>query len=139
MLGMAVGTGNIWRFPRIVATNGGGSFLFAWVIFLLLWSVPLILVEFAIGKATLTQLTAGAQWGGQAYSEIVFFKDKKTLDNFKANNVEFSAQASAVAVAAGASADADYEEGVAVFTMTKGGLMLEASLGGQKFSYEPFE
>jgi NSS family neurotransmitter:Na+ symporter len=52
MLGMAVGTGNIWRFPRIVATNGGGSFLFAWVIFLLVWSVPLILVEFAIGKAT---------------------------------------------------------------------------------------
>lgn len=50
MLGMAVGTGNIWRFPRIAATNGGGSFLIAWVVFLLLWSVPLILVEFAIGK-----------------------------------------------------------------------------------------
>jgi NSS family neurotransmitter:Na+ symporter len=52
MLGMAVGTGNIWRFPRIAATNGGGSFLVAWVVFLLLWSVPLILVEFAMGKAT---------------------------------------------------------------------------------------
>jgi NSS family neurotransmitter:Na+ symporter len=52
MLGMAVGTGNIWRFPRIVASNGGGSFLIAWVVFLLLWSVPLILVEFAMGKAT---------------------------------------------------------------------------------------
>jgi NSS family neurotransmitter:Na+ symporter len=52
MLGMAVGTGNIWRFPRIAANNGGGSFLVAWVIFLLLWSVPLILVEFAIGKHT---------------------------------------------------------------------------------------
>ncbi|HSG82351.1 MAG TPA: sodium-dependent transporter, partial [Gemmatimonadota bacterium] len=52
MLGMAVGTGNIWRFPRIVASNGGGSFLVAWVVFLLLWSVPLIIVEFAIGKAT---------------------------------------------------------------------------------------
>jgi NSS family neurotransmitter:Na+ symporter len=51
MLGMAVGTGNIWRFPRIAATNGGGSFLVAWVVFLLLWSVPLILVEFAMGKA----------------------------------------------------------------------------------------
>jgi neurotransmitter:Na+ symporter, NSS family len=50
MLGMAVGTGNIWRFPRVVANNGGGSFLVAWVIFLLLWSVPLILVEFAIGR-----------------------------------------------------------------------------------------
>src|SRR5690606_7924680 len=51
MLGMAVGTGNIWRFPRIAATNGGGSFLIAWVCFLLLWSVPLILTEFAMGKA----------------------------------------------------------------------------------------
>jgi NSS family neurotransmitter:Na+ symporter len=52
MLGMAVGTGNIWRFPRIVARNGGGSFLVAWVVFLLLWSIPLILVEFSLGKAT---------------------------------------------------------------------------------------
>ncbi len=52
MLGMAVGTGNIWRFPRIVATSGGGSFLVAWVVFLLIWSVPLILVEFAMGRAT---------------------------------------------------------------------------------------
>jgi NSS family neurotransmitter:Na+ symporter len=49
-LGMAVGTGNIWRFPRIVATNGGGSFLVAWVVFLLLWSIPLMVVEFAFGK-----------------------------------------------------------------------------------------
>lgn len=52
MLGMAVGTGNIWRFPRVAASNGGGSFLVAWVVFLLLWSVPLILVEFAMGKHT---------------------------------------------------------------------------------------
>jgi SNF family Na+-dependent transporter len=52
MLGMAVGTGNIWRFPRVAATNGGGSFLVAWVVFLLLWSIPLILVEFWMGKAT---------------------------------------------------------------------------------------
>ncbi|MGH7476184.1 MAG: sodium-dependent transporter [Longimicrobiales bacterium] len=52
MLGMAVGTGNIWRFPRIAASNGGGSFLVAWVVFLLLWSIPLILVEFAMGKST---------------------------------------------------------------------------------------
>ena len=50
MLGMAVGTGNIWRFPRIAASNGGGTFLVAWVMFLLIWSVPLILVEFALGK-----------------------------------------------------------------------------------------
>jgi SNF family Na+-dependent transporter len=51
MLGMAVGTGNIWRFPRIAAANGGGSFLVAWVCFLLLWSIPLLLVEFSMGKA----------------------------------------------------------------------------------------
>lgn len=51
MLGMAVGTGNIWRFPREAATNGGGSFLIPWVVFLLLWSVPLLLVEFAMGRA----------------------------------------------------------------------------------------
>ena len=50
MLGMAVGTGNIWRFPRVAATNGGGSFLIAWAIFLLVWSVPLMMVEFAMGK-----------------------------------------------------------------------------------------
>ncbi len=52
MLGMAVGTGNIWRFPRIAATNGGGSFLVAWVVFLIAWSVPLLILEFAIGKGT---------------------------------------------------------------------------------------
>jgi NSS family neurotransmitter:Na+ symporter len=59
MLGMAVGTGNIWRFPRIVAGNGGGSFLVAWVVFLFLWSVPLILLEFALGKG-LRRGTVGA-------------------------------------------------------------------------------
>ena len=52
MLGMAVGTGNIWRFPRIAASNGGGTFLVAWVVFLLAWSVPLLVLEFAMGKAT---------------------------------------------------------------------------------------
>lgn len=50
MLGMAVGTGNIWRFPRIAASNGGGSFLVAWVVFLLAWSVPLLILEFGMGK-----------------------------------------------------------------------------------------
>ncbi|MEX2526922.1 MAG: sodium-dependent transporter [Gemmatimonadota bacterium] len=52
MLGMAVGTGNIWRFPRIAASNGGGSFLVAWVVFLLVWSIPLLLLEFGMGKGT---------------------------------------------------------------------------------------
>ena len=52
MLGMAVGTGNIWRFPRIAAKNGGGEFLVAWIAFLLLWSVPLILLELGLGRKT---------------------------------------------------------------------------------------
>ena len=51
-IGIAVGTGNIWRFSRVVAQNGGGSFLIPWVIFLLLWSVPLIIAEITIGKST---------------------------------------------------------------------------------------
>ena len=74
-----------------------------------------------IGTATLTQGTIGLQLGGQAYSEVVFFKDKRALDTFKANTLELSAQASAVAVRAGGSADADYEAGVAVFTMASDG------------------
>ena len=52
MLGMAVGTGNIWRFPRIAAQNGGGEFLVPWVVFLLIWSIPLIMVEFGMGRKT---------------------------------------------------------------------------------------
>ncbi len=52
MLGMAVGTGNIWRFPRIAAQNGGGEFVVAWLVFLFLWSIPLILVEFGMGRKT---------------------------------------------------------------------------------------
>lgn len=87
------------------------------------------------GTSSLTQLTIGFQLGGQAYSEIIFFKDKATLDQFKSGNFEFSAQASAVAITAGASADAGYNNGVAIFTLAKGGLMYEASIGGQKFGY----
>jgi len=52
MLSMAVGTGNIWRFPRIVANNGGGAFLVAWIICLFTWSIPLILIEFGMGRKT---------------------------------------------------------------------------------------
>ena len=90
-----------------------------------------------VGTASLTQVTIGFQLGGQAYSEFVFFKDKKTLDDFKQGNFELSAQASAVAATAGAAANADYDKGVAVFTYIKGGLMYEASVGGQKFSFTP--
>ena len=89
-----------------------------------------------IGYSVLSQGTIGLQIGGQSYSELVFFEDEAALNHFKTGNAEFSAQGSAVAVTAGASADAKYAEGVAVFTMAEGGAMLEASLGGQGFSFE---
>lgn len=92
-----------------------------------------------IGYSTLTQGTVGLQIGGQEYSEIIFFENDAALSHFKRGNAEFSAQASAVAVDEGASADAKYADGVAVFTMAKGGLMLEASVGGQGFSFEPLK
>ena len=90
-----------------------------------------------IGRASLTQLTVGAQIGGQSYSEIIFFEDKKILDAFKQGNWETSAQASAIIVKSGASKDASYDNGVAIFTMPKAGAMVEASVGGQKFNYTP--
>jgi lipid-binding SYLF domain-containing protein len=86
---------------------------------------------------SMTQLTVGFQLGGQAYSEFIFFKDDLALQDFKRGNYELGAQVSAVAVTAGASADADYSGGVAIFTQAKGGLMYEASVGGQKFKVEP--
>lgn len=91
------------------------------------------------GKSKITQITIGLQLGGQAYSEVVFFETEADLDHLREGNVEFAAQASAIAVEARAAADASYEKGVAVFTMGKGGLMLEASIGGQKLSYEPLD
>ena len=89
------------------------------------------------GYCDLSQGSIGFQLGGQAYSELIFFETGQALDRFKSGDFAFAAQASAVAATAGASADADYEGGVAVFTLTKGGLMYEASIGGQKFSFEP--
>ncbi|HEX4927464.1 MAG TPA: YSC84-related protein [Burkholderiales bacterium] len=110
-----------------------------------------------VGDTSLAQLTIGLQLGGQAYSEIIFFQDKRAFGEFTSGNFEFGAQASAVAITAGASAQAsttgsgtttstssshakttgEYQKGVAVFTVAKGGLMYEASIGGQKFSYKP--
>ena len=90
-----------------------------------------------VGKATLSQVTVGFQAGGQVYSQIIFFQDKIALDNLKNNQMKFSGTASAVAATAGASAAVDYEGGVAVFTLGEGGLMLEVSMGGQQFKYEP--
>jgi len=91
-----------------------------------------------VGQTELTQVTIGLQVGGQVYGEVVFFETAETLKNFKEGNFEFSAQVSAVAAAEGASQNAKYKLGVLVFTLAKGGLMLEASVGGQKFDYVPY-
>ena len=109
-----------------------------------------------VGDSSMTQVTIGWQLGGQAYSQIIFFQDKRAFDEFTGGNFEFGVQATAVAITAGASAQAGstgasagasgnqqhaktaahYSKGVAVFTVAKGGLMYEASIGGQKFSYK---
>ena len=89
-----------------------------------------------VATTSLSQLTIGFQLGGQVYSEFVLFKDKTAFDHFARGNFEMGAQVSAVAVTLGASADANYDGGVAVFTIAEGGLMYEATVGGQKFKYE---
>jgi lipid-binding SYLF domain-containing protein len=91
----------------------------------------------AVGTTTLSQVTIGAQVGGQAYYEIIFFETAETLAAFKKGEWTMAAQVSAVMLKSGASADAKYKDGVAVFTLSKGGAMAEASVGGQKFSYKP--
>lgn len=88
-----------------------------------------------IGSASLSQGTVGFQLGGQAYSEIIFFKDKVAFERFKSDKLEFAAQASAIAVDTGASATAAYSKSVAVFTLAKRGFMYEASIGGQAFKF----
>jgi lipid-binding SYLF domain-containing protein len=108
-----------------------------------------------VGDATMTQLSIGLQAGGQAYSEIIFFQDRRDLDEFESGKFEFDATASAVAITAGASAsigtdrvsseasrgatdavtNGDYQTGMAVFTIAKGGLMYAANIAGEKFSY----
>lgn len=111
-----------------------------------------------VGDTRVTQVTVGFQLGGQAYSMIIFFEDERALREFTSGNFEFGAQASATAITAGASASASttgssagasggkndattvgagYHKGMATFTVAKGGLMYEASIGGQKFSYTP--
>lgn len=89
-----------------------------------------------IGEARLAQGTFGLQAGGQQYMEVIFFEDQAALDRFKGGKLKFSGQASAVALKDGASVDIDYQDGVAVFTKVLGGLMAEASIGGQDFKYK---
>ncbi len=110
-----------------------------------------------IGDTSMTQLSVGFQLGGQAYSEMVFFKDAAALERFESGKYAFSADVSAVALTASASATAGttgatagasgtethataagvYQDGVAVFTIAKGGLMYQAAVAGQKFSFKP--
>ena len=90
-----------------------------------------------IGTASLTQITFGFQFGGQSFRELIFFRDAAALKRFKDSRMELGAQASAVAPTAGATTEANYENGVAIFTMSKGGLMVEASVGGQTFEFKP--
>ena len=110
------------------------------------------------GDVSMAQVSVGFQFGGQAYSEIVFFENKATFDDFTDGNFEFGADIGAVAITAGANASASsaggasagasatmhdaaatggYHHGVAVFTIAKGGLMYQAAVDGQKFSYTP--
>lgn len=110
-----------------------------------------------VGDTTMTQLTVGLQLGAQGYSMIVFFEDERAFEEFSSGSFEFSAQAKAVAITAGASASAStagssagasggrsdattvggFNRGLAIFTVARGGLMYEASIGGARFSYRP--
>jgi lipid-binding SYLF domain-containing protein len=106
------------------------------------------------GTAKMTQITIGFQLGGQAFTQIIFFEDERAYKDFTSGNFELGAQATAVALTAGANASAStagggsagagnaqarkgYAGGLAIFTKAKGGLMYEASVGGQKFSFRP--
>jgi lipid-binding SYLF domain-containing protein len=110
-----------------------------------------------VGNTTMKQLSVGFQAGGKDFSQIIFFQDKRALDQFESGSFEFSAGASAIAVTASANASAGtngvtsgassgkkdantdgiYNAGMAVFTIAKGGLMYAAALAGQKFTYTP--
>jgi|SRR6516225_8412699 lipid-binding SYLF domain-containing protein len=90
-----------------------------------------------IGQATMTQASIGAQAGGQTFAQLILFETPAALDDFKSGKFEMSAEVSAVAIKEGASAAAKYKNGVAVFTLPKKGLMASASVGGQKFKFEP--
>ena len=93
--------------------------------------------EQLIGDSTVTQINLGINLGVQSYQEIIFFRSEVDLDRFTSGNFELGAQASAVAINTGVAAEVEYSNGVAIFTKAIGGLMLEASIGGQKFSFSP--
>ncbi|MDX5584768.1 MAG: lipid-binding SYLF domain-containing protein [Aureibaculum sp.] len=90
-----------------------------------------------VGSSKLKQASIGWQFGGQQYSEIIFFENEESFEKFINGKIKFDGQASAVALKKGASIDVAYQANVAVFTQTKGGLMYEASIGGQHFKNKP--
>ncbi len=92
-----------------------------------------------VGYCAMTQISGGISFGGQYYREYIFFKDKMDLDKFKQGEYTFSAQMMAIAARSGVAAKADYKEGMVVFILADTGLMADASLGGQKFSYVPYD
>ena len=92
-----------------------------------------------IGEAKVTEINIGAQVGGGSYTELIVFETPEALRDFKASNWEMSAKVSAVAAAEGAAKNAKFQQGVAVFTLSKGGLMVQATVGGQKFKFKPSE
>ncbi|NNG09317.1 MAG: lipid-binding SYLF domain-containing protein [Arenibacter sp.] len=89
-----------------------------------------------VGSSKLKQASFGLQIGGQQYMEVIFFEDATSFDHFTNGKLKFDAQASAVILKEGASIDVAYHKGVAVFTSTIAGVMVEAALGGQHFTYE---
>lgn len=91
-----------------------------------------------IGLADLKKINIGLQVGGQAVTEIIFFETNDALDDFMNGNFEFSAEVSAIALKSGVAANAKFKNGVAVFVLPKAGLMVEGSIGGQKFTFHPF-
>ncbi len=92
-----------------------------------------------IGTAAMTQVSFGAQIGGQRFSEVIFFQGQQDLDSFKSGTYEFGAQVSAVAATSGAAREASFDNGLAVFTLADKGLMAEAAVSGQKFKFKPLQ
>ena len=90
-----------------------------------------------VGYADITQATFGLQAGAQTFDELILFLRPDELSNFKTSEFKFAGNVSAVAIKAGAAKTADASKGVVVFVRANGGLMAEASLGGQRFRYEP--
>ena len=92
-----------------------------------------------VGEVTMTEVNFGAQIGGESFYEVIFFENAEVLQDLKDSKTKLSAQVNAVAAANGAAKTAKYDQGVAVFTLPRSGLMAQATVGGQKFKYKPLK